>query len=105
MKTTTRVCLSVLVLLCWSRPARVRGAPEEILLWPDGAPGAVGEDASDRPTITIYSPEAGSLESGATKGPAVVICPGGGYGFLAMSYEGHDVAKWFNSFGVTGVVL
>jgi acetyl esterase/lipase len=34
-----------------------------------------------------------------------VICPGGGYGGLAISYEGHDVARWLNTLGVTGVVL
>src|ERR1051325_6785442 len=38
-------------------------------------------------------------------GAAVVICPGGGYGGLAMSYEGHDVARWLNSLGVAGIVL
>lgn len=38
-------------------------------------------------------------------GCAVIVCPGGGYGHLASTYEGHDVAEWFTSFGVTGFVL
>lgn len=38
-------------------------------------------------------------------GAAVVVCPGGGYGGLAISYEGHDVARWLNTLGVTGIVL
>ncbi len=38
-------------------------------------------------------------------GTAVVICPGGGYGILAASHEGTDVAKVFNEWGVTAFVL
>jgi acetyl esterase/lipase len=38
-------------------------------------------------------------------GAAVVICPGGGYGDVMMSYEGHDVARWLNTLGVAGIVL
>lgn len=37
--------------------------------------------------------------------PCVVICPGGGYGILAASHEGTDVAKYFNSIGVHALVL
>jgi acetyl esterase/lipase len=37
--------------------------------------------------------------------PAVIVCPGGGYGHLAMDHEGHQVAEWLNSFGVTAFVL
>jgi len=38
-------------------------------------------------------------------GTAVVICPGGGYGILAFSHEGTDVAKVFNEWGITAFVL
>ena len=38
-------------------------------------------------------------------GIAVVICPGGGYGILAFSHEGTDVAKVFNEWGITAFVL
>ena len=38
-------------------------------------------------------------------GTAVIICPGGGYGILAASHEGTDVAKVFNEWGVTAFVL
>jgi acetyl esterase/lipase len=44
--------------------------------------------------------------SGTTaNGAAVVVCPGGGYEYLAMDHEGQEVAQWFASFGVTGIVL
>ncbi len=36
---------------------------------------------------------------------AVVVCPGGGYGGLAMNHEGKQIADWFNSFGVAAFVL
>ncbi len=39
------------------------------------------------------------------KRPCVVICPGGGYGILAASHEGTDVAKYFNSIGMNAIVL
>ena len=45
-----------------------------------------------------------SAGSDGTK-PCVVICPGGGYGILAASHEGTDVAKYFNSIGVHALVL
>lgn len=52
------------------------------------------------PTMSVYLPE----KSKAT-GAAVLICPGGGYGILAASHEGSDLAKWFNERGIAGVVL
>ena len=74
--------------------------PDAELIWPDGAPDAMGTTAADQPSISIHlSPP------GKANGTAVVICPGGGYGALMMSYEGHDVARWLNSQGIAGIVL
>jgi acetyl esterase/lipase len=73
-------------------------AADEMLLWPDGAPGAIGEEEPDRPTLTLYRPE-------TPNGCAVVVCPGGGYGHLAKDHEGVQIGEWFRSFGVTAVVL
>ena len=56
--------------------------------------------AVDKPVIEVYLPS----KSYAT-GEAVVICPGGGYRYLAYNYEGSDVAKWLNSYGIAGIVL
>lgn len=70
------------------------------LLWPQGAPGAEGDQDGDKPSLTVYLPS----KDKAT-GAAVVICPGGGYGFLATDHEGHQVARWLNSFGVAGFIL
>lgn len=38
-------------------------------------------------------------------GQAVVICPGGGYQFLAYKNEGINVGKWFSKNGIAAVVL
>ena len=69
-------------------------------LFPGKAPGAVSESASDVPTITIMKAAADKAT-----GAAVVICPGGGYGFLAMDHEGTQVAEYFNKLGVHAFIL
>jgi acetyl esterase/lipase len=74
--------------------------PAEQPLWPQGAPGKLGAEEADIPTIRIYEPPAERRS-----GTAIVICPGGGYGALAVDHEGHQVARWLNSIGVTAVVL
>ena len=70
-----------------------------IPLWPDGAPGALGDSTNDIPTITPYLPD----PTNAT-GAAMVICPGGAYIKLAP-HEGRDYAVWLNQHGVTCFVL
>lgn len=54
-----------------------------------------------KPTITVYRP----ARPVAAAAPAVVICPGGGYGILAWDLEGTEVAAWLNRLGAVGVVL
>ena len=70
-----------------------------IPLWPDGAPGALGTNDCDVPTLTPFLPNATN-----TTGAAMVICPGGGYAHLAP-HEGKDYALWLNQHGVTCFVL
>ncbi|QOV87740.1 alpha/beta hydrolase [Humisphaera borealis] len=78
--------------------------PLTLRLWDGDAPGALGKEASEKPsndvpTITVYPPP-----EGKNNGGAIVVCPGGGYGGLA-AHEGKPVAEWANSLGMTGVVL
>jgi len=79
--------------------AAIAVGPEPIPLWEDGAPGAIGDEPADRPEIRIYRPESNAVPT------AVVVCPGGGYGALAMDHEGHQIGQWLNTIGVTAVVL
>ncbi|HEY3266490.1 MAG TPA: alpha/beta hydrolase [Armatimonadota bacterium] len=74
--------------------------PREVPLWPNGAPGAKGKAEADRPVLWIHEAPAAKAN-----GAAIVICPGGGYEGLALDHEGHEVAEWFNTFGVTAAVL
>ena len=74
--------------------------PEAEWLWPSGAPGALGNDPADQPSLTPFV-----VSKGRGSGAAIVVCPGGGYQHLAMDYEGYDVAKWLNTLGVSAFVL
>jgi acetyl esterase/lipase len=86
------------VLVAWPFPAAAESKTE--LLWPQGAPGAKGDTENDKPTLTISLPPADKAT-----GAAVVVCPGGGYGHLAMTYEGLDVGNWLSDHGIAGFVL
>jgi len=74
--------------------------PKTELLWPAGAPGAVGTEAADRPSLAIYPAPAKTAN-----GCGIVVCPGGGYGFLAIDHEGKQIAEWLNSIGVSAFVV
>ncbi len=68
-------------------------------LWPGAAPGALGDADADKPTITVW------LAKDNPKGTAVVVCPGGAYGMLAIDHEGRQIAQWLNARGVSAFVL
>lgn len=53
------------------------------------------------PTLTAYFPPTNVVNSGK----AVIICPGGGYAILAITHEGHDIAKLLAANGVSAFVL
>ena len=76
------------------------GDTATVMLWPDGAPGALEGKEPFPSSIKPYLP---SRETAT--GTAVVVCPGGGYAGLAMDHEGKQVAEWLNSFGVAAFVL
>jgi acetyl esterase/lipase len=69
-------------------------------LWSGAAPGALGSAESDVPAITVYLPR-----TMAPNTPAVIVCPGGGYGALASNHEGRQVASYLNSLGMAAFVL
>lgn len=89
------MCALTLALVAQGPPA-----PAVELLWKDGAPGAVGAEDADRPTLGIYLP---APEKAV--GTGVVVCPGGGYRGLAMDHEGKQIAEWLNGLGVAAFVL
>jgi len=80
----------------------VCGQPTQpvIYLWESTVPYAVGKSEADRPSLTVFQAPADKAN-----GAAVVICPGGAYGFLANDHEGKQVAEFFNQLGVSAFVL
>jgi acetyl esterase/lipase len=92
-----RLCL----LLSLAVPLLAQPAPPKAdLLWPGGAPGALGAADEDQPSITPHV-----VPAGRGTGTAVIVFPGGGYQRLSMDREGEQVAVWLNSVGVTAFVL
>jgi len=94
-----QLLLSIPILLV-AAPALAQEAPPKVeSLWPAGAPGALGNEESDKPNLTIYLPASNGAQSG------VVVCPGGGYGMLAVDHEGRQIAQWLNARGIAAFVL
>jgi acetyl esterase/lipase len=91
------------------------GQTENIVLWPEGVPARIEDGTQETITKdggimrvgTIHDPELYAFPAPADNntGAAVVICPGGGYHIVAIEHEGFDVAKWFNTIGVSAFVL
>jgi acetyl esterase/lipase len=82
-----------------TRPAAPPSSPQEMLLWENGAPGALGQADTDKPTLTAYRAPR------ASNGTAIIVAPGGGYGALATEHEGRQWAYWYNAMGITAFVL
>lgn len=72
-------------------------AEKPVTLWPNGAPGALGNTPKDIPTLTPYLPA-------KTNGAAMLLIPGGSYSGI---YEGQaePFALWLNEQGLTVFVL
>lgn len=51
------------------------------------------------PTLTTYLPAHNPT------GAAVILCPGGGYGSLAIDLHGTEIARWLGERGVAGLIL
>jgi endo-1,4-beta-xylanase len=106
----------VLPLLLTPPAASADDEPQEIPLWPNGAPGfekrkdekevktAQGKEYKitnvHNPTLTVFLPPREKAN-----GAAVVIAPGGGFRELWMMHEGVNEAKWLNEHGVAAFVL
>lgn len=80
-------------------------------IWKDKMPNSKGLNIKDSianeriyqvgtPGVYIFEP---SLAE--NKHAAVLIIPGGGYARLAYQISGFQLAKWFNTFGITAFVL
>lgn len=59
-----------------------------------------GYQKTSEPTLTVYLPD-----KEIATGVAVIICPGGGYGFVSYKMEGIKIAEEFLSRGVAAFIL
>ena len=102
--------LSAVLIACWifapgagavsaQQPSPSAEGHTVVLLWPDGAPGAKGKSDADKPSLTVFLPNANPTRTG------IIVAPGGGYEHLAMGYEGYDIARWLNAHGIAAFVL
>ena len=71
----------------------------DLKVWGNALPNDNG-DPADVPEMKVYLPAADKAT-----GRAVVICPGGAYHKVCMSYEGTDWAPFFNHQGIACIVL
>jgi len=73
--------------------------PGELLrLWPAAAPLAMGTAAKDIPNMRYLAAQ------GPSVGAAVIVCPGGGYGYQA-DHEGTEYGRWLNQRGIHAFIL
>jgi len=93
------VTMSLAMLLQPQAPLPIKDG-QVMPLWSGAAPGALGSDDADTPTLTVFLPR--TMREGT---PAVVVCPGGGYQNLASNHEGRQVANYLNSLGIAAFVL
>jgi acetyl esterase/lipase len=91
--------------------------PTVVPLWPEGP--AEGRDwheaevmddrgnaeSHDRRYRNITQPDIEVFRAAHPNGTGVLILPGGGYYYVVIDKEGRNVARWFNSIGVTAFVL
>ena len=90
--------LAMMALFGWLAGVRAQST-NAFPLWPEGAPGALGTEDKDIPTLTPFFP----APEKAT-GAAIVVCPGGAYAGLAP-HEGKGYADWLTEHGVAAFVL
>ena len=86
-------------------PGPVPGLPEPVLLWPNGAPGAVADangafTDEDKPALyPLRAPAA------TNTGAAFLVIPGGAFTNRGMDNEGVQIAQFLNRNGIAGFVL
>jgi acetyl esterase/lipase len=74
-------------------------APQSVFLWPNGAPGAMGNAETDKPRLYLFLPKRRSTSA------AILVIPGGGYQHVAIGHEGFQIADWLNQQGMAAFVL
>ena len=122
MKAPAAVCLVFLILCCvsfWGTVSLANAGEETanntMMLWPKDAAGQ-GAEGMGRPKpdrgdghirlTDVTTPSLRYFPAPATKqhGPAVILCPGGGYNHLVTT-KMTPIAEWLNSHGISAFIL
>lgn len=85
-------------LLSAQTPIQVKLAEEKVVDEKPVIKGWINGNEYTEATLTIYPAK-------KPNGQAIIACPGGGYAGVATTHEGHDMATWFNTQGITYAVL
>ncbi|HEU4982449.1 MAG TPA: alpha/beta hydrolase [Acidobacteriaceae bacterium] len=93
------IALAYVVVGVHPASAQAAKPPATVFLWPNGAPGALGNSEADKPRMYVFLPEKRSTSA------AILVIPGGGYTHVAMGHEGFQVADWLNQQGMVAFVL
>lgn len=98
--------------------AQLPAGVQPIPLWPNTPPGATAQ--RPRPHVEQRSKQPGFDDRWLTgiatpglvvrrapnpNGTAMLVIPGGGYGFLSYDNEGEEQARWLNARGITAFIL
>lgn len=104
-----RIILSLTILALGCSYATAQGF---IKIWPEGhVPDSrhlpLKDSIANERIYRVIEPGMYAFFPGTqeNKGAAVVICPGGGYTHLAYVTSGLQLAKWFNTMGISAFVL
>jgi acetyl esterase/lipase len=89
------------------QPKLPPGHERVAILWPEGAPGALGKADIDEPRLFVFPAKVAATERAAMQSPrtGVIVLPGGAYRTLMMEKEGATVARWLSQRGVDAFVL
>jgi acetyl esterase/lipase len=107
-----------IAILPLSAVAAPGAGPEVVHIWPGAAPGTqdwTGPETDKpipgmsslhlisnvtTPTLTVVRPAPGTAT-----GNAMIVIPGGGFQYLAITHEGEMVARWLADRGITAFIL
>jgi len=99
-RLVSKLCLLLLSASALTLHAQAGAAiPPPIFLYPNGAPGALGNSEADKPRMYAFLPQKRSTSA------AILVIPGGGYEIVAMGHEGFQIATWLNAQGMAAFVL
>lgn len=109
-----KTILILAVMTCLNLSAKPNGNTYPI--WPDGKtpflkadmpPETVRPTTDDIVRFTNVSNPTVTFVKAVSEDPvpAVLVCPGGGYSYLAWSHEGVETAQWFKNRGISAFIL